>query len=1060
MGPSTCSTPCQFGQVPVLKVLYLFAGKRRQADVGSTLREASVQFGFTLQLEELDIERSPEHDLTDQALWDRIFEIIRDGGWCVLVSPPCNTFSRARFQFERFPGPRPLRSREYPKGFPWLSGANEKLVLEANKFVENCIQCCRLAASHGGFFLLEHPEDLGLTNDQMLGSIWQWDEVQDLVPSCSGVTFAIQQCHFGARTPKPTRFLCNFPVNDKRCWKSWPRFGPAGNYLGPLPKKCGHKHTHKLIGKTANKWNTSPSAAYPPGLCKFLAELFISATAASGGGKTHSRGKRSLPERVDRPIEDTAEDTVEVHSVSSEAEQDKFGDATLEQTKEVHQPAAEGDFEVVKCGNSGRPLEVEWDGKRRCYNDGFGLCSPTRWEPSSRGTRRSRLMLDLGEKTFQILSKVVHECIQDVRLEAFKLVTGKLTQSPFPKDVLDRLRNDWAHLLRNPKDAVLVDEGQPFLLRGLAQWLEVFEDPDVGWLVDAQDSFSSGVYVGVDKPLPRSPQVFPVKTQHRKLDDTEFAPFANNYASAQISAVELERKFREEEALGRMVPTKEAVARAEFGDSLRIASMAAIVKPDGSIRPLHDGTHSVMVNHAIEYQDQLQLPGPAEVASVVREASETLEAPFCVSADIKAAHRLVKIRKADWGLLGCKADSSSDIVWLNKCGTFGISSAPYWWAKLFGLIGRFVGHVMGMRWFLHLTFVDDLHGVFVGRDKFVHLWVWLLAFELIGAPFGYHKFRGGLETEFVGYTLKYDVKSVGISSRRGDWLRSWYKDVRDKKFTVSTRSFQEFLGRLSFVAQVLVWLKPHLAPLFAWGAATSSSTVAKLPETVVLTLQFIDLQLLGESYLVSIERPLVLPGEQFRTDAKCTDDQVVLGGWELSSGRWFSLALTRAEVPYLFRNGKGSQWASTSAELLAVIVALHVFGWLNPELRRKLFPLVLVGGTDNRSNEYLSLKRSTTRWPLMLLNMQLSLSMSRARLQLNLKWRPREENVWADELTNSDFNNFDLALRIPVKFSDIDLSLVDQLWGSKQSFDLAREQAKLSGPSSPSKKKKYDKTPW
>ena len=83
-----------------------------------------MQFGFTLQLEELDIERSPEHDLTDQALWDRIFEIIRDGGWCVLVSPPCNTFSRARFQFERFPGPRPLRSREYPKGFPWLSDAN------------------------------------------------------------------------------------------------------------------------------------------------------------------------------------------------------------------------------------------------------------------------------------------------------------------------------------------------------------------------------------------------------------------------------------------------------------------------------------------------------------------------------------------------------------------------------------------------------------------------------------------------------------------------------------------------------------------------------------------------------------------------------------------------------------------------------------------------------------------------------------------------------------------------------------------------------------------------
>ena len=71
--------------------------------------------------------------------------------------------------------------------------------------------------------------------------------------------------------------------------------------------------------------------------------------------------------------------------------------------------------------------------------------------------------------------------------------------------------------------------------------------------------------------------------------------------------------------------------------------MAAIVKPDGGVRPLHDATHSVMVNHSIKYQDQLQCPRLAEVAPVVREALETKEACFCVSADIRAAHRLVKV---------------------------------------------------------------------------------------------------------------------------------------------------------------------------------------------------------------------------------------------------------------------------------------------------------------------------------------------------------------------------------------------------------------------------------
>ncbi len=74
--------------------------------------------------------------------------------------------------------------------------------------------------------------------------------------------------------------------------------------------------------------------------------------------------------------------------------------------------------------------------------------------------------------------------------------------------------------------------------------------------------------------------------------------------------------------------------------------MAAITKPDGRVRPLHDATHPVMVNHEIRYADQIQCLGPAEVASMVRETNETGEASFCLSADIRAGSRLVKIREA------------------------------------------------------------------------------------------------------------------------------------------------------------------------------------------------------------------------------------------------------------------------------------------------------------------------------------------------------------------------------------------------------------------------------
>ena len=168
--------------------------------------------------------------------------------------------------------------------------------------------------------------------------------------------------------------------------------------------------------------------------------------------------------------------------------------------------------------------------------------------------------------------------------------------------------------------------------------------------------------------------------------------------------------------MGRMHPSKLGVLKQQYGDRLRIASMAAIAKPDGSVRPLHDATHSVKVNHEIKYQDKISCPGPAEIASIVRETTSTGEAPFCVSADIKAAHRLVKVKQDDWGYICCRADSGSDAVWVNRTGTFGVSSAPYWWAKLAGLLGRFVGYLMQVRWFMQMIYVDDLHGSFVGPE--------------------------------------------------------------------------------------------------------------------------------------------------------------------------------------------------------------------------------------------------------------------------------------------------------------------------------------------------------
>ena len=62
---------------------------------------------------------------------------------------------------------------------------------------------------------------------------------------------------------------------------------------------------------------------------------------------------------------------------------------------------------------------------------------------------------------------------------------------------------------------------------------------------------------------------------------------------------------------------------------------------------------------------------------------------------------------------------------------------------------------MGRLWNIQIVYVDDLHIVVVGPDKYVVLWMILVAYELLGTPFSYKKFHGGVECEFVGYWLSY-----------------------------------------------------------------------------------------------------------------------------------------------------------------------------------------------------------------------------------------------------------------------------------------------------------------
>ena len=106
-----------------------------------------------------------------------------------------------------------------------------------------------------------------------------------------------------------------------------------------------------------------------------------------------------------------------------------------------------------------------------------------------------------------------------------------------------------------------------------------------------------------------------------------------------------------------------------------------------------------------------------------------------------------------------------------------------------------------------------------------------------------------------------------------------------------------------------------------------------------------------------------------------------------------------------------------STELLASLVGLMV---LVPETEargERAATITLTVGTDNQGNSFLLDRMLTTKYPLVVVLMELAHQMMRRRLVLRARWLPRLQNEEADALTNVDYRHFSADKRIPVDVS-------------------------------------------
>jgi hypothetical protein len=103
----------------------------------------------------------------------------------------------------------------------------------------------------------------------------------------------------------------------------------------------------------------------------------------------------------------------------------------------------------------------------------------------------------------------------------------------------------------------------------------------------------------------------------------------------------------------------------------------------------------------------------------------------------------------------------------------------------------------------------------------------------------------------------------------------------------------------------------------------------------------------------------------------------------------------------------------------------------------------------------------TTTYPLALVLMQGSVLLSEKRLWLGLQWITRESNTEADALTNDDYSGFSEHLRVPLRFAELRLEVVEKFATHYRDMMIQREKRKLELPRvrvHPPFKKKAKKT--
>ena len=975
---------------------------------------------------EMDILRSASDDLSSQEKRDRIMTDLANGVYDALAaSPPCDTFSRVKFA-NRF-GPQPVRTATDLEGFKWLKGEKKRITDIGTVLAKFTLKAATVQAKTSpGIVLLEFPEDLGAVQHGEWkgthpGSLWQFPQMESLRQVCGVKEYGIHQHNFGANHLKPTRLVLKGTPSDGILHEGPPIFDREGFYVGPIPRLNAAALGLRTLAKTSSdaEFRTSGTAAWPTGLCRWAADSIHNTWLVS-----------------DHTVRGT---------LPGSCDEETFN--PKQKSYPVYMPPT-GWWQ----GGRGPPRQTYMLGKTAEFHDGAGLTSPGRWKPEDRCYPEGKRWDILRDRLYKTLLDCKNEKGQPWGTQgiqkAFLLLGSSKEVEVFDNELLKQgleVIRSWLRTQCGDFNELEVEipANQPFNLKFIHLLLREMRDADY----EIMDTLKTGVTAGILHPLPRNPVMLEEQTKWRPPEHpwNDRIGETGNYCSLEKFKVQVKELFQEEEKVGLMKEMTDEEFFCKFPKNHAISALAVIEEEGGrKIRVLHDGTHKTCINNRIRQRDKLRMPGVAEKHCVMRERRKKAQIVFSLLGDFTKAHRWPKIIEEEHGMLACRVEPGQ--VWVNHGGTFGITSAAYWWSRLAGGLVRLAHGVLGKWWPIELLlYADDVEATAANASEREGVVLLFFLLRVLGSPFKNRKFRGGFQADWVGLHIDNVRFGMGLSVARAEWLVGWLRHSAGLK-TIEVTNFSGGLGRLNFAATALFYEKPWLGPLYGWISVimqTGRST-ATLPWGIKFILHFLADKIEKSDRVMTVPELPNTSRDQFLTDAKAENGKATIGGWYCGTedepklpkdAPWYFLEVDKTNFPWAFAKGGGDpQRVIATLELMGTVTALIAFDIKATSLTKTT--VTISAGTDNQGCSLALKKLMSTKWPLAPLLMELSEQMRSRSLELQLNWVPRNENTLADSITNGDFAQFDERNRIHIDAANLGWKILDKAmeW-SKMIYD-------------------------